>query len=373
MKRNKTFFTFLGIVFVLIAIIILYYPKNKNKDNSNNIDEKPYFNLQWALYNDGICKEIDIDNDICKINSFKKGIDINAIDMWYIFNEKDIKEEIIVAILDTGVDYKHKDLNAYMWINSGEIPNDGIDNDNNGYIDDIYGWNFCENNNNLLSGEKYENNHGIHCAGIVTSIVDKANVKIMSIKILEGMEREGSIENVIAGIKYAENMGATICNMSFGTYVNNTELEKTIMDSNMLFIVSAGNNDRGNGFNLDDIPIYPAAYDFNNVITVANIGFDGNLYHTSNYGANSVDVAAPGTYIYSTGVDNSYFFDTGASYATPMVTGVAALVSLYHENKDAYYIKNIIMKSVHKLDNLKNMVKTSGMLDGAAALQYACP
>lgn len=261
-----------------------------------------------------------------------------------------------------------------MWINNAEIRGDGIDNDNNGYIDDIYGWNFCEDNANLLSGEeRYENDHGTSCAGIIAAehngigiagIAGNANVEIMSLKVLKGIEHIGRIDDVIEAINYAENMGAKICNLSLSVDTNNILLKNTIKNSNMLFIVSAGNGNR----NIDEEPTFPASYDFNNVISVANIGFDGKLYETSNFGKNSVDVAAPGTYIYSTNVDNTYGYDTGSSMATPMVTGVASLMYLFYDDISISQIKTLIINSSTKIDDLKEKVVSSGILNGKMAL-----
>ena len=359
-------FTLLFIAFSLIHI-------NENKQSTYKINDSN-FNLQWYLKNDGSGNGIDINSDFCNINNFKEGIDIGALDMWNIFTKKNHNKEIVIAVIDTGIDYTHEDLKNTMWINKNETPNDGIDNDNNGYIDDIYGWNFCENSSNLLSGDEiYENDHGTSIAGIIAAehnkkgiagIAGGTNVKIMSIKILKGITHIGNVDNIIKAIKYAEEMGATICNLSFTVATSNEDLKKIINNSNMLFVVAAGNG----GINLDETPIYPASYKFDNLISVADIGFDGNLSEKSNYGKKTVDIAAPGTYIYSTTVNDSYNYSSGTSMATAMVTGVAALMLLHDEDLEVDTIKDIITNTSSVSDNLREYIKCAGIINGKKVL-----
>lgn len=306
-----------------------------------------------------------------------KGIDINMPKAWEVYNGG--KREVIVALIDTGTDITHEDLADAIWINEDEIPGDGIDNDGNGYIDDVYGWNFYDNNNQVFQGE--EDSHGTHGAGTIAAalneigiagIAGNSTVKVMVIKALGGKDGAGTTESIIRAIQYAEDNGAVICNLSFGTSENNRKLKQVIQNSNMLFVAAAGNGDdwTGRGLNADRNPVYPAAYNLDNIISVANLNYDGTLHSSSNYGNASVDLAAPGSYILSTTPQNTYSYMTGTSMAAPMVTGVAALLYSQYEDITLDEVREIILASAKKIDNLNGLVATGGMLDAYAALTY---
>lgn len=306
------------------------------------------------------------------------GVDINILPAWDLYNAAANKRQVIVAVIDTGIDYTHPELANALWINPGEVPGDGIDNDGNGYVDDIYGWNFYSNNNQTFLG--YEDSHGTHAAGTIAAnkgasgivgITDNNYVKIMSLKALGGYYGAGSVEAVVEAIHYAESKGASICNLSFGTDIYDARLEEAIANSNMLFVIAAGNGDsKGNGYSIDESPIYPAAFSSGNIISVANLMFDGSLSISSNYGAASVDIAAPGSYVLSTVPGNQYGFMTGTSMAAPMVTGAAAMLYSCRPELTLPDVRQIILNSAKKTDHLYGKLTTGGMLDTYAALSY---
>lgn len=314
-----------------------------------------------------------------RITQAQAGIDINIQPAWSIYDQKQNKREIIVAVIDTGIDINHLDLKDSIWTNQDEVPGDGIDNDGNGYVDDINGWNFFNDTNQIYVGA--EDNHGTHAAGTIAAtrssggiagIADNRYVKIMPLKALGSSSGIGTPEDVIAAIRYAEAKGASICNLSFGTYKHFPDLEQTIRDSGMLFIVSAGNGDsKGIGYNSDQHPVYPASFAYDNIISVANLMFDGALDVSSNYGAASVDIAAPGSYILSTTTGNNYGFMSGTSMSAPMVTGVAALLYSYDPSVTLTDVRNILLSSSRKMDALAGKLSTGGMLDAYAALSMA--
>ncbi len=300
------------------------------------------------------------------------GIDINLEEAWNTYS--DSGKEVIVAMVDTGIDYTHEELSGSIWINDGEIANNGIDDDGNGFIDDVYGWNFYNHSNQVYTGS--EDDHGTHGAGTIIAsasngegiagIVQSGHVKVMGVKALGGQEGNGSTASVIQAIQYAEANGASICNLSLGTYEEDTALYQTIANSNMLFVVAAGND----GQNTDQKASYPASYDLENLISVGNLNYDGTLHYSSNYGENTVDIAAPGSYILSTTSNHGYSYMTGTSMSAPFVSGAAALVYSHYGDITLADVKEILLASAAKLETLDGVVSTGGMLDLGSALNF---
>lgn len=305
-----------------------------------------------------------------------EGIDMNIVPAWKKYDAKSGKRQVIVALIDTGVDITHPELSGSIWTNTGEIPGDGIDNDGNGYIDDVYGWNFYDNNAQVFTGT--DDNHGTHSAGTIAAarngvgtvgICDPAYVKIMVIKTLGTSSGVGTVSNVVKAIRYAQANGASICNLSFGTMKYSEELYQAIKDSGMLFIVAAGNGDAsGNGYSIDEQPMYPASFELDNIISVANLRFDGQLDRASNYGVRSVDLAAPGNYILSTITGNDYAYMSGTSMAAPMVTGTAAMLYSCDASLSLMDVRNRILQSARPIESLSGKMATGGMLDAGAAM-----
>lgn len=302
----------------------------------------------------------------------KAGIDIGAEEAWALYDGG--SQEVIVALVDTGIDYTHEDLTDRIWVNEDEIPGNGVDDDGNGYVDDVYGWNFYAGNNQVYVGS--EDSHGTHGAGTIAAnadngvgiagIVQSEQVKVMAVKALGGEDGSGTTTSIIQAIEYAEANGAQICNLSLGSAWNDPALYRTMAESDMLFVVAAGND----GTDLEQSPSYPASYDLDNLITVANLRCDGTLDSSSSYGAVSVDLAAPGTYILSTTPGDTYSYMSGTSMAAPMVSAAAAM--LYSQFPDATLadVKDMILASVQKLDGLSGSTATGGMLDLGAAMAY---
>lgn len=203
-------------------------------------------------------------------------------------------------------------------------------------------------------------------------ICDNPNIKLMVLKVLGGSEGIGKTNSVVDAIKYAENMGASICNLSMGISEDEPILYEAMKNSQMLFVVAAGNGENGTekGKDSDLFPTYPGAYNLKNIITVGNLQADGNLNYTSNYGDASVDLVAPGTAILSTYPANQYAYMTGTSMATPLVTAVAALLYAGDQRLTLADVKQVILNSVTKLPSLKGLILTGGMLNTKGAIDY---
>lgn len=301
------------------------------------------------------------------------GVDINVEQAWDLYDGG--KREVIIALIDTGVDDSHEDLQNVLWTNPGEIPGNGVDDDGNGYVDDIHGWNFYNGNSQIYVSAN-DDSHGTHAAGTIAAsrdngvgiagIVSSCSVKIMVLKALGGSDGSGTTASIIEAIQYAQANGASICNLSLGSSFNDRALYQAMAASSMLFVVAAGND----GENIDISPCYPASYELDNIISVGNLNYDGTLHYSSNYGASSVDLAAPGSYILSTTPNNGYSYMTGTSMAAPMVTAAAAMVYSYFDDITLANVKEILLSSARPLDRLGESTVTGGILDLGAAMAY---
>lgn len=309
-------------------------------------------------------------------------IDLNIQPAWdYYTANLTPKRDPVVAIIDTGIDIQHPQLSDHIWINEGEIPGDGIDNDGNGYIDDINGWDFYNNDSTVChygsdqttASFTDNDNHGTHLAGIIaananreigiTGVASNINVKLMPLKIHGGSNGKGTIANAVKAIKYATIMGADICNMSWGTTIYSASLEEVMKESTMLFVAAAGNEGNSN----DIVPIYPACFDLKNMISVTFTDADGQLPPDANYGSESIDIAAPGKDIFST-IVGSYQKMSGSSMAAPHVSALAALVYSLGEWY-APEVKELLLSSLQPLPSLEQKVRYPGILDALSMLE----
>lgn len=268
-----------------------------------------------------------------------------------IWNKKN-GEAVVVAVIDTGVDYNHPDLAQQMWVNEAELNGvPGVDDDNNGYIDDIRGYNFAEQNNNPMDTE----GHGTHVAGIIGASHNNfgisgvnPNAKIMALKAFSA--RKGDALDSAHAIRYAVDNGAKIINCSWIERKVIPELEKAVeyaIANDVVIVGGAGNA----GINIDKRTLYLADYD--DVIIVGSIDEVGKPSKKSNYGREKVDILAPGDRIYSTTPNNSYGYKTGTSMATPFVTGAISLLMSVDPNVAPHSIKQRLFKSGVKRSQYK--------------------
>lgn len=316
----------------------------------------PMYNKLWGLKNTG---------QTIEGVPGKSGIDIKVETAW---TKTKGSSSLVVGIIDSGIDINHPDLKDRIWVNTKEVANDGKDNDGNGYIDDVYGYDFANDDNKVYKGS--EDRHGTHVAGTIAATSNTIgitgvapNVKVMPLKFLGAYS--GDIADEVEAINYAKKKGVKIINMSIGGYGFSQAEYDAIKNSGALFVVAAGNESNNN--DLPD-PSYPAAYDLANILSVAAIDNQGNIPEWSNYGVESTDLAAPGVDILSTLPGNKYDYYNGTSMATPHVTGAAALVLSQYPSFSTAQIKNTLINSTTPLASLKGKVKTGGMLNAGKAL-----
>ncbi len=304
------------------------------------------------------------------------GVDIDAEEAW---DYSTGSSEVIVAVIDTGVRYTHQDLATQMWRNPGESgggrETNGIDDDRDGYVDNVFGINAVDN-----SGDPWDDNdHGTHCAGTIGAAANNGgplvgvawNVRIMAAKFLDS-DGSGSSSAAIRCIDFAVTNGARILSNSWGGGESSQAMRTAIQaahDQGVLFVAAAGNDGSDN----DVYPQYPANYAIENVISVAAINRRGELASFSNYGFRSVDIAAPGVTIYSStsGSDRSYDEFSGTSMATPHVAGVAALVVAEHPHISVSELRARLLDASVPLEDLTGVIASGGRVTAYRALVAA--
>ncbi len=326
---------------------------------SDNNPQDTLYELQWALDNRGDNEprrgggRIPIPGVV--------GSDLSVLNIW---NEVNSLKTIVVAVVDTGIDYQHEDLKNSIWINESEIPGNGIDDDGNGFIDDVMGYDFSNQDADPMDDYK----HGTHVAGIISAEHNtlgiaglSKNSKLMAVKHMDHKGR-GNLEQAIKAIGYAIDNGAKVINNSWGMLKYSKILEDLMIFANekgIIFVSAAGNNYK----NLDESPLYPAAYKTDNNITVAAMSPENRMTAFSCYGPTTVHIAAPGRNIMSTVPANKYEVLSGTSMAAPYV---AAAVSIYlgkYENSTPLEIRDKIISTSTYMDHFKGRTVSEGRLN----------
>jgi len=325
----------------------------------------PDFSKTWAFQNTG---QADPTGQVGIA-----GADIGIVPLWNAGITGSLK--VLVAVLDTGIDLTHPDLAANIYTNPGEIAGNGIDDDHNGFIDDVHGWNFFGNNNNAQD----DNDHGTHVAGIIGAIGNNGvgiagvnwNVSLLPVKFL-GPDGSGFLSGAIEAINYATIMKAQIINMSSGVGEFSQAMSdaiKVAQNAGILFVAAAGNT----GVDADTTPSYPASYALPNVISVAATDNQDRLATFSDYGIQTIHLAAPGVDIYSTILGGKYATYSGTSMAAPLVSGVAALLLSQEPTLSVSAIKDRLMKSCDSIPSLHRKVISQGRLNAYNALHSIYP
>ena len=325
-----------------------------------SVPNDPGFSQLWGMHNTGQ-------------TGGTPDADIDAPEAWDIATGS---SGIVVGIIDTGVDYTHPDLAANIWTNPGEVAGNGLDDDGNGFVDDIHGYDFVNNDGDPMD----DNRHGTHVAGTIAAVGDNSDgvagvnwsSSIMAIKFLNS-GGSGSLSNAVRAINYA-----TMMRTDFGVDIRLTSnswggggYEQSMYDAiaaggeaGILFIAAAGNDSANN----DVSPHYPSSYDLDNVIAVAATDHNDNRASFSCYGATSVDLAAPGVNVYSTVPGNGYASLSGTSMATPHVSGVAALAWATAPGATAAQIRDALFAGVDPIESLSGKLVTGGRLNARGTL-----
>jgi thermitase len=317
----------------------------------------PRFTDQWALANDGQ-------------RGGKQGADISAMSAWSVTTGDD---DIVIAVLDSGVDYNHSDLQHNMWTRPANVPM--FADDSAGTIQDLHGYNAIGNDADPMD----ENGHGTHCAGIIgaeggndigiTGVNWK--VRIMPLKFMNA-GGYGTTKDAVEAINYVidrKNKGVNVkvISASWGSTMRSRSLEDVIRkayEAGILFVAAAGNASTNN----DRRPHYPSSFNVGNVISVAAMDRNDQLASFSNWGAKHVAIAAPGVDILSTWLGDEYEEKSGTSMATPVVAGVAALVAANEPKLSVDELRKRIVSSVDQIDALKSKVTSGGRINAAKAL-----
>jgi subtilisin family serine protease len=328
-----------------------------HREPGSGVPNDPQFGDQWALNNQGQ-------------DGGKDGADIDALKAWLVSQGS---QKVVVAVLDSGVDYTHKDLVANIWLRPENLPQ---------YIDDELGTFNDEHGfdaDATIGDPMDDNGHGTHCAGIIGAEGDNNEgiagvnwtVQIMPLKFL-GRGGFGSTKNAIEAINYAidrkkKGVNVRVISASWGSTSRSKALEDAIRvagDAGILFVAAAGNASTDN----DKRPHYPSNYDLPNVVSVAAMDRMDQMASFSNYGAKTVHIAAPGKDIISTWLKDDYRGASGTSMATPHVSGVAALILSQSPNLSVQKLREKLLSCVDKLDHLQGKVASGGRLNAGKAL-----
>lgn len=317
----------------------------------------PQFIEQWALQNSGQ-------------RGGKEGADISAPLAWATTTGS---EEVVVAVLDTGVDYNHEDLKPNMWTRPASM--EAYQDAQLGSVDDEYGFNAVENASDPMD----DNGHGTHCAGIIGAEGENDlgiagvnwKVRIMPLKFMNA-GGSGTTKDAIEAINYAINrkkagVNVRIISASWGSTQRSRALEDVIRkayEADILFVAAAGNSSVSN----DRTPHFPSSYNVPNVVSVAALDRNDQLAKFSNWGAKSVAIGAPGVDILSTWLGNAYEEKSGTSMATPVVAGVAALIVAEHPQMSVDNVRKKLLASTDPIVALKGKTVTGGRINAAKAL-----
>lgn len=321
------------------------------------VPDDPLLSYQWGLHNWGYFGGVP-------------GADVDAIEAWDLSISND---EVRFAVLDTAVDVAHPDLAANIWANPGDQTLDEVDDDQNGYVDDLMGYDFVDEDGDP-SGTGAGAAHGTHVVGTVAAVTDNGvgvaglawEARAMPLRVLDD-EGRGRVSDVIRALDYAAAQDVSVASAAFATLVPSRALEDAIEAAPFLVVAAAGNHE----VNVDLIPYYPAAYEQPNVLSVAALDGDNRLACFSNYGVETIDLAAPATQIASTIPQGEYGYASGTSAATAYAVGTACLVADVYPELTPAEMRQVIVDTVIEVEALETVTHSGGRLNAYFALGCA--
>ena len=325
----------------------------------------PDFGQLWGMHNTG---------QVVNGDPGTPGADIRAVYAWdQWIGDPDFR----IAVIDTGVNYDHPDLAANIWTNEMELNGEpGVDDDNNGYIDDLHGYDFYNGDADPMD----DHYHGSHVSGSIGAVANNDEgvvgvnweCRIVALKAFNN-KGAGALSACIDAVQYIVDNDIRVSNSSWGWMAHDGYFCQPLYDAiqasqaiGHVFVAAAGNFFFG--LSNDEVPHYPAAYDLLNVIAVSATGNNDELASFSNYGATTVDLGAPGVNIYSTALEAEYRFLNGTSMASPHVTGVIALLMSQHPGWTWQQVRDWALLTTRPIDSLKGMTVTGGLVNAAAAV-----
>ncbi len=381
MKKNITYSVL--VTFLLFCVVVMgnyfYNADGTSRETQSSNKKKLLENrdLELSQAKDLTDKVTDEPSALFNDPAIKQAWGLKKSDAARAWSVTQGSSNTVVAVIDTGIDEYHEDLKSNLWTNPGETGTDekgrdkasnGVDDDGNGFVDDVHGWNFVSNNNRLDDNH----GHGTHIAGIIGAEAGNKKgisgispkVSLMVLKYFDPkVPSTDNLKNTIAAINYAVKMGAHIINYSGGgtDYSQDEHDAVASADKKGILFVAAAGNERSNS---DQHHYYPADYNLKNIISVTAIDPTTEVLSSSNYGVTTVDIAAPGQNILSCLPHNSYGLMTGTSQATAFVSGAAALI-MSHKNQyyNAADIKKYILATGDTATSLMTKTRTSRQLN----------
>ncbi|MFO0873947.1 MAG: S8 family peptidase [Phycisphaerales bacterium] len=327
------------------------------------IPNDPSFGLLWGLHNTGQ-------------TGGKPDADIDAPEAWNTWTGD---PGFRVAVLDTGISYSHPDLASNIWTNPGEVVN-GVDDDGNGYVDDIHGIDTANDD----SDPSDDDSHGTHCAGIVGAVGNNGlgvvgvnwACKLVALKFETPTSvcpwTSGLISACVEAMEYVIDQGIKVSSNSYRCYGAFPQALYDVIEASQsighIFVAAAGNENQNNDVN----PPWPAAFDLPNIITVAAIDASDKLASFSNYGPSTVDLGAPGVVIYSTTLNGGFGYKSGTSMACPHVAGVIALVWSRFPALSWQEVRDQVLDNVRPVPALTGITVTGGVVNAKSALDAGC-
>lgn len=336
------------------------------------LSAEPYEPYQWALNNSGT----NLDGALSSPPAQTEGADIDGVEAAELATGRGV----VVAVIDSGVDFSHPDLSGSSWINEGETCGNGIDDDGNGFVDDCTGWDFGYNDNTPYNPGA--DAHGTHVAGIITANVNGEGIAgiahradVMDLNVGGPGGISGS--SIAGAVRYAADNGADIINMSLGTQIGTPRIGVKViedavvyaLDKGVLVVVAAGND----GVNLDQSPVYPASFALEGMLVVGASAPSDTRASFSNYSPNQVNAFAPGHYILSTVPGADYRFMSGTSQASPLTAGAAALVLQQYPDFTATQIIDQLSSSANVLDSLQTLSSDGARINALNAVAGTVP